>query len=63
MIIYLIGFFVCPVLLVALNKIFSGSMGLDGDDNFLAAMILNSFFWPLGLLLTLFLLLLYWRDH
>ena len=59
-IIYLIGFCVLPIIAIALNKKFPGSMRMD--DCFFEAMFMCSFIWPISVFIFIYLLLDYWNN-
>ncbi len=58
--IYIIGFIILPIITIALDKIFPGSMNLE--DEFMTAMILTSVLWPIGVLIVFLFLLIYWHN-
>lgn len=62
--VYLLGFFLVPILYVWLNKKFKDSMydRYDSGD-FEIGMVCCSFFWPISLIYMYFLLLTYWRKN
>jgi hypothetical protein len=62
--IYLIGFFLTPILTVALDKTLPGSMGLgSSDDDIVMSIFMSALLWVLMIFVIIFALLKYWHKH
>lgn len=59
--IYIIGFIVCPIFLILMDKKFPRSMYMEGQE--LIAITITAFLWPIVLIIIFFLLLLYWHEN
>lgn len=59
-IIYCIGFFIVPILLIFFDKVFKGSMDLKNSLE--SALLICSLLWPVGLIAIFFKLLSYWNE-